>query len=49
MVNLGLVLSGGGARAAYQAGVLSAIADICSDLKIQNPFKFYTGVSTGAY
>ena len=48
MSNLGLVLSGGGARAAYQAGVLAAVADICSEMKIQNPFKYYTGVSAGA-
>lgn len=48
MSNLGLVLSGGGARAAYQAGVLVAIADICSEMKIPNPFQYYTGVSAGA-
>lgn len=44
----GLVLSGGGARAAYQAGVLSAIGDICTELKIAQPFQIYTGVSAGA-
>ena len=48
MSNLGLVLSGGGARAAYQAGVLVAIGDICSEMKIPNPFQYYTGVSAGA-
>lgn len=48
MPNLGLVLSGGGARGAYQAGVLSAIADICAQSKIKNPFDIYTGISAGA-
>lgn len=48
MSSLGLVLSGGGARAAYQAGVIAAIADICSDLGISQPFDFYTGLSAGA-
>lgn len=43
-----LVLSGGGARGAYQVGVLNAIADIAADLKIKQPFKIYTGVSAGA-
>lgn len=45
---IGLVMSGGGARGAYQAGVLSAIAEITQDLKMTNPFKIYTGVSAGA-
>lgn len=48
MQTLGLVLSGGGARAAYQAGALAAIGDICSELRIKNPFQIYTGVSAGA-
>lgn len=39
-----LVLSGGGARAAYQAGVLSAIAECAPDLGID----IITGVSAGA-
>ena len=43
-----LVLSGGGARGAYQVGVLTAIADICTKLKLTSPFKIYTGVSAGA-
>lgn len=46
--NIGLVLSGGGARGAYQVGVLSAIADISRDLGLDNPFTIYTGVSAGA-
>lgn len=45
---LGLVLSGGGARGAYQVGVLSAIAQVAQDKKIDRPFKIYTGVSAGA-
>lgn len=48
MSSLGLVLSGGGARAAYQAGVLAAISDISSSMGITNPFDYYTGVSAGA-
>ncbi len=48
MATLGLVLSGGGARGAYQAGVLAAIAHICSRRQVENPFKIYTGVSAGA-
>lgn len=38
------MLSGGGARAAYQVGVLSAIADRVPDL----PVPIYSGVSAGA-
>ncbi|MGZ3768280.1 MAG: patatin-like phospholipase family protein [Bdellovibrio sp.] len=48
MSSLGLILSGGGARAAYQAGAIAAIVDISSELKIPHPFDFYTGVSSGA-
>lgn len=46
--NKGLVLSGGGARGAYQVGVLSAIADIARASSIQEAFDIYTGVSAGA-
>lgn len=46
--SLGLVLSGGGARAAYQAGVIKAIADICQQEKILYPASYYTGLSAGA-
>ncbi|WII71104.1 patatin-like phospholipase family protein [Bdellovibrio sp. 22V] len=48
MPNIGLVLSGGGARGAYQAGVLAAMAHICERLNLHNPFQIYTGVSAGA-
>ena len=48
MKHKALVLSGGGARGAYQVGVLTAIADIATKLKIKIPFSIYTGVSAGA-
>ena len=41
---LGLVLSGGGARAAYQVGVLHHLAERCPELR----FPILTGVSSGA-
>ncbi len=47
----GLVLSGGGARAAYQVGVLQAIADMrkaAGELAQRNPFPIITGTSAGA-
>jgi NTE family protein len=43
----GLVLPGGGARSAYQAGVLKAIADILPETA-SNPFQVITGASSGA-
>src|SRR2546430_11010866 len=42
--NLALVLAGGGARAAYEVGVLSAIAERAPGLE----FPIVTGVSAGA-
>lgn len=46
-MNIGVALSGGGARAAYQAGVLKGIADLVwKDRRI--PFCFITGASAGA-
>lgn len=45
---LGLVLSGGGARAAYQAGAIAAIVDISSEMKEKQPFEFFSGISAGA-
>lgn len=47
----GLLLTGGGARAAYQVGVLEAIADIrlaCGAHNWANPFPIITGTSAGA-
>src|SRR3970040_2188127 len=42
--DLAIVLSGGGARAAYQVGVLAAVAERLPDLTIP----IITGVSAGA-
>jgi len=42
-----LVLTGGGARAAYQVGVLAAIAELLPD-KRRNPFPIICGTSAGA-
>ncbi|MET1254799.1 patatin-like phospholipase family protein [Aliikangiella maris] len=44
----GLVLTGGGARAAYQVGVLSAISDIIYREECGNPYPIITGTSAGA-
>ena len=47
----GLLLTGGGARAAYQIGVLEAIADVrvaCGEKDGHNPFTIITGTSAGA-
>ncbi len=44
---LGLVLPGGGARGAYQVGVLRAIGDLLPK-RSQNPFPIITGTSAGA-
>ena len=43
----GLILSGGGARAAYQVGVLSVIADLLP-ADAANPFPVICGTSAGA-
>ena len=44
---VGLILAGGGARAAYQVGVLKAIARMRAPLT-QNPFPVVCGTSAGA-
>ena len=46
----GLVLTGGGARAAYQVGVLQAVAQIRRDshAPAANPFPVIAGTSAGA-
>ncbi len=43
----GLVLTGGGARAAYQVGVVKAVRDILGNPK-KNPFPILCGTSAGA-
>ena len=43
----GLILSGGGARAAYQVGVLKAVAEILP-AAARNPFPIICGTSAGA-
>lgn len=43
----GLILSGGGARAAYQVGVLKAVADLWPQPD-DNPFQVVVGTSAGA-
>ena len=42
---IGLVLPGGGARSAYQVGVLKAISELMPD---SNPFSIISGTSAGA-
>jgi NTE family protein len=46
----GLILTGGGARAAYQVGVLAAIAQLRRDAGMtqSNPFPIISGTSAGA-
>lgn len=47
--NVGLVLTGGGARAAYQAGVLRGVAEITADHSdSDSPFNILAGTSAGA-
>ena len=46
MTRTGVILTGGGARAAYQVGVLRAIADMYPDW--QHPFNVIVGTSAGA-
>lgn len=43
----GLILTGGGARAAYQVGVLKRIAELLPDPRV-NPFPIICGTSAGA-
>lgn len=44
----GLVLTGGGARGAYQAGVLSGILKLCHEESVPFPFKYIHGISAGS-
>jgi NTE family protein len=45
--NIGLVLPGGGARCAYQVGVLKAVAELLPK-RASNPFSVISGTSAGA-
>ena len=44
---IGLILTGGGARAAYQVGVLKAVSELLGDTP-SNPFPIVCGTSAGA-
>jgi len=46
--SLGLVLTGGGARAAYQVGAMKAISEITNGMGLERPFSIYSGISAGA-
>lgn len=46
-VKTALVLPGGGARGAFQVGVLKALADLLPR-RVQNPFRIISGTSAGA-
>lgn len=48
MQKTALILSGGGARGAYQVGVLKGLSEIFKTLKIENPFQILSGTSAGA-
>ena len=51
MNDIGMCLTGGGARGAYQAGALKGIAEILKEenlLGLDNPFKYWSGVSAGS-
>ena len=45
---IGLILTGGGARAAYQVGVLKAVAEFLPR-RAHNPFHIISGTSAGAF
>ena len=47
-MKVGLVLPGGGARGAYQAGVLKAVCQITNEIGIEVPFSILSGISVGA-
>lgn len=51
MQRIGFNLTGGGARGAYQAGVLLALSEFLEELKLtgtNNPIKIWSGSSAGA-
>ena len=43
-----LTLSGGGARGAYEAGVIAGMVDVIGRRRAQAPFQIFTGTSVGA-
>lgn len=43
-----LLLSGGGARGAYQVGAMRALFELSRELKLERPFPILTGISAGA-
>ncbi|RMG07340.1 MAG: patatin-like phospholipase family protein [Planctomycetota bacterium] len=45
---LGIVLTGGGARGAYQAGVLRGLHELCAELDASTCFDVLVGTSAGA-
>jgi NTE family protein len=47
-MRFGIVLSGGGARGAYQAGSLRALYEVCRDVGNLQPFETLIGLSAGA-
>jgi NTE family protein len=47
MKKTGLILTGGGARAAYQVGVLKAVSELLGEPR-ENPFPILCGTSAGA-
>ena len=46
--HVGLILTGGGARGAYQAGALRAVTEITHEMGISQPFTIFSGTSAGA-
>lgn len=46
--DIGLVLPGGGARVAYQVGVIKALATFHKNRDVQNPYRILCGTSAGA-
>jgi NTE family protein len=47
-MRFGIVLSGGGARGAYQAGSLRALYEVCEEIGNLTPFETLIGLSAGA-
>jgi NTE family protein len=47
-MSIGLVLTGGGARGAYQAGVIQAVVELAERRGAKAPFRVVSGASAGA-